>query len=138
MISSWLITRGQMLHPSDGWRRDTAGQALTACPPLLRHAEQRGMDARGKELCCAGGIGACCSRASLLRLLGDLAGPSLGLCLHKVPQVDSRRQDGAWWPWVLLWVSSGDPGAPGPALGQQALCSMETGCLHQCHWCCVP
>lgn len=84
----------------------------------------------------------------LLRLLGDLAGPSLGLglhrvllCLHKVPQVDSRRQDGAWWPWVLLWVSSGDPGAPGPALGQQgqqALCSVETGCLHQYRWCCVP
>lgn len=77
----------------------------------------------------------------LLRLLGDLAGPSLGLGLHRVPQVDSRRQDGAWWPWVLLWVSSGDPGAPGPASGlqgQQALCSMETGCLRQCHWCCVP
>lgn len=49
-----------MLRPSDGWPRDTAGQALTACPPLLRHAEQRGMDARGKELCCAWGIGACC------------------------------------------------------------------------------
>lgn len=77
----------------------------------------------------------------LLRLLGDLAGPSLGLGLHRVPQVDSRRHQ----PTARMGLG-GRGSCFGSAVVTQELLdqpwdsrdSVETGCLHQYRWCCVP